>query len=232
MRTFDAETTAALAARRRVGALAVRLVTVAGREYLWTNWPTALTVTVTIGGSDEEMTFQPTVLRLAGALDVQSPNASVLTLELVDPAGTLPIDADADLLTGASCMVWLLLSRDVATNGWGITLLLDGTAERAGADEMGLVALEVGPNFAFWAGVSPPAIGTTCWYNSTALCDYALSCAKTVAACTANSQLAKFGGIQHLLLPGTTIEFRDGTVTTSSASSGPVTTPPVVVQVP
>jgi len=228
VRTFDTETTNALAASRRQGALCYRIVDTTGKEWLLTNWPAAITVTVTIAGSPVSKTFQPAMIRLAEAVDVQSPNSAIVHFQVVDPGSAMRAVAQGELFRGGSLHLWLLLSRDVSTYGWGITLLAEGSVERTGFDELEVLEFEAGPVFVFWATSSPPLVGPTCRYVSTTQCSYANSCAKTPAACAANGKTATAGFVLHLIPPGTVLEFRDSSSATS-VNSGSATGPKKVV---
>lgn len=223
MRSFSAEVAAAIAAGGFRHALAVRIVDQASVEWLWTDWPENLTLSVDVGAGAVNKTFVSTVIRQSNDPEYTSPNSAQATIQVADTDGSLRAQVDAGLMRDATFWLWEVYSRGPAYT-LTAALMLSGSVERTGYVEAAMVEVQAGPSIISVLRSSPPRVGPTCWYTQTSQCTYALTCAKTRAACSANSKLADFGGCLVLLVAGTVIEFRDSStavIDSGSAVSGP-----------
>lgn len=227
MRTFAAEVTAAIAASSHRQALAVRIVDQAGVEWLWTDWPSNLTLSVDVGAGPGNKTFLSAVLKMPTDPEYASPNSAQASIQIADALGTLRAAADAGLFRDAAFWLWEVYARGPAYT-MTAALMLRGSVERPAFGELAMVEIQAGPSVISALRESPPRVGPTCWYTTTTQCAHALTCAKSVAACTANSQLANFGGCLVLLVAGTVLEFRDAATATGDSGGGAATTPTVI----
>ncbi|HPS79991.1 MAG TPA: hypothetical protein PLS53_17675, partial [Thermoanaerobaculaceae bacterium] len=141
MRTFPAEVTAAIAASSHRAALAVRIVDQAGTEWLWTDWPVNLTVSVDVGAGAVNKTFVASVLKMPSDPEYASPNSAQAGIQIADPLGTIRAAADAGLFRDASFMLWECFDRGLAYT-MAAACMLKGSVERPGFGELEMVELE------------------------------------------------------------------------------------------
>lgn len=101
------------------------------------------------------------------------------------------------------------------------TLMFSGVIERSLFPDEGAVVLDITSNEAVWTRNIPRQFSTTCGYTNTSQCPYALTCAKSFAACTSNAKTAIFGGFRFILPQGSKVTFREyGTVASGGEESG------------
>lgn len=89
------------------------------------------------------------------------------------------------------------------------TLMFSGVVERVLFPDESAVVLDITSSEAIWTKSIPRQFSTMCGYTNTSQCPYALTCAKSFAACTSNAKTSIFGGFRFILPPGSKITFRE-----------------------
>lgn len=155
---------------------------------------------VTAGGYTWAARVMPTLSFSA----LSSPQAGLARLAIVDEGSELLNLLQSGKLISSSATLWRLEGNSLPLNA---TLLFSGQVERAVISGPVTLFLDIGPHsLASW---KVPRYGPLCRYRSTTQCPYALTCAKSFAACQANNKTEIFGGFRYLPPAGFRVIWRE-----------------------
>jgi hypothetical protein len=154
--------------------------------------------------SDGTNTWQPFTDRSFDFLDLDDPALASVRMELQPvPAPILQLWQIGKLI-GTAAELWRI-DGDPAT----FTKIWSGQVLRASIGNEQSLVLELGPSPAQFGAAIPRQFGPLCRYRYTSECPFALTCAKSWAACTANAQTANFGGFRWIPPAGTRLVIRE-----------------------
>lgn len=133
----------------------------------------------------------------------------MVRVTIIDEAKELLELQASNTLMFTAASVWRITGD---SQPYAATLQFSGAVERAVIGAELAITLDIGT-----AGMTSwqvPRYGPLCRYRSTSQCPYALTCAKSWAACTANAKQNIFGGYRWIPPIGFRLIWRetDGTV--------------------
>lgn len=151
-------------------------------------------------------TWQPFSCPYFEFADLDDPALASVRVEARPVPSDLSLLVQLGRLVGSRAELWRL---EDSGGGFTATKVWTGAILRSSIGKQNNLVMELGPQLAAFAATIPRQFGPLCRYMSTSECSYALTCAKSWAACTANGQNAIFGGFRWIPPAGTRIVIRE-----------------------
>lgn len=151
-------------------------------------------------------TWTPLSCPYVSFADLDDPALASIRLEIRPVPADISLRMQLRRFIGETAALWRL---EDSGGGFSATQVWNGTILRASVGKQDNLVLELGPALSGFAATIPRQFGPLCRYASTSECPYALTCAKSWAACQANGQQAIFGGFRWIPPSGTRLVIRE-----------------------